>query len=73
MDDQIIIEADVRMRAKRSVKAVGANALELLGPAAINAAKDNEEGTLEEGRVTWGLQFDTDRATVALPEAKLQK
>eukprot|EP00972_Heterocapsa_arctica_P010841 1587985-Heterocapsa_arctica.AAC.1 len=73
MDDQIIIEADVGMRAKRSVKAAEANALELLGPAAINAAKDKEEGTLEEGKLTWGFQFDTDRATVALPEAKLQK
>jgi hypothetical protein len=73
MDDQILIEPDLGLRAHLSVRLAEESTVRILGPGALNAEKDAEEGALEPETLVWGLSYKTDPATVALPAIKLEK
>ena len=45
----------------------------VLGPASVNAEKNEEEGGWDRLKICWGLLYNTLRMTVTLPEAKLLK
>jgi hypothetical protein len=44
-----------------------------LGDGAINGAKDEVEAALETRKILWGLMYDTEKNTWALPPQKLEK
>eukprot|EP00974_Lingulodinium_polyedra_P103059 9977220-Lingulodinium_polyedra.AAC.1 len=73
MDDQVLVEPDVGTRPSESVLVGREGTLKLLGPGAINLAKEAEEGAWETRKINWGVLYDTEAGTRALPEAKLQK
>ena len=45
----------------------------ILGPASVNAEKNEEEGHWERLKICWGLLYNTLKMSVTLPEAKLLK
>ena len=45
----------------------------ILGPASVNAEKNEEEGGWDLTKICWGLLYKTLSMTVTLPEAKLLK
>ncbi len=45
----------------------------LLGPASVNAEKNEEEGGWDLTKICWGLLYKTACMTATLPEAKLLK
>lgn len=66
MDDAVLIEPKIGLRPWVSVQAMETCTRKALGDGAINAAKDEVEGV-------WGLMYDTERNTQALPPQKLEK
>ena len=73
VDDQVIIEPNLGLRAATSVWLAEWATRKLLGPNSINAEKDEEEGRLETQKIIWGIHYDTVRAVVSLPAVKLEK
>ena len=73
MDDAVVIEPALGFRPWQSLRTAEAAARKMLGPDAINAEKDLEEGTLTYNKVIWGLSYDTRDNTVSLPGPKLEK
>lgn len=73
MDDTIICEPDIGLRPHYAVTAVEELTRRVLGPEAINPAKDAEEGGLTSSKLIWGLLYDTEQGTRTLPSVKLEK
>ena len=73
MDDSIVIEPDLGLRPQLSMDALEAAIRQTLGPLAINAAKDIEEGALTTRKLIWGLEFDTEEGTCRLPPLKVER
>ncbi|CAE7545999.1 unnamed protein product [Symbiodinium sp. CCMP2592] len=73
MDDSVVIEPDLGLRPQLSVDALEEAIRQTLGPLAINAAKDVEEGTLTTRKLIWGLEFDTEAGTCRLPPLKVER
>ena len=73
MDDQVLVEPHIGLRAPVSVALAEACAAKILGPEAINLKKDAEEGCLEIYKIAWGLAYDTESETRELPKVKLEK
>eukprot|EP00438_Fugacium_kawagutii_P035674 Skav231659 [mRNA] locus=scaffold823:44885:57127:- [translate_table: standard] len=73
MDDAVLIEPKVGLRPWLSVQTMETCTKKALGPGSINAAKDEIEGALETRKLIWGLMYDTERNTRALPPQKLEK
>lgn len=73
MDDAVLIEAKIGLRPWLSVQTMETCARKALGEGAINAAKDEVEGALETRKLIWGLMYDTEKNTRALPPQKLEK
>ena len=55
VDDQIIIEPHLGLRAALSVALAEACTRKVLGKASINEKKDMEEGRLEQLKLIWGI------------------
>ena len=73
MDDQVMIEPDVGVRchvaawwAQQAMKWV-------FGDEALNLKKLEEEGRFEPTKINWGIDYDTEKETIVLPEPKVQK
>ena len=73
MDDAVLIEPKIGLRPWVSVKTMETCTKKALGEASINAAKDEVEGTLDTRKLVWGLLYDTEKNTRALPPQKLEK
>ena len=73
MDNTIICEPDIGLRPHYAVTAVEELTRRVLGPEAINPAKDAEEGGLTSSKLIWGLLYDTEQGTRTLPPVKLEK
>ena len=73
MDDAVLIEPKIGLRPWMSVRTMETCTRKALGDGAINAAKDELEGALETRKLIWGLMYDTERNTRALPPQKLEK
>eukprot|EP00438_Fugacium_kawagutii_P034289 Skav220346 [mRNA] locus=scaffold2224:194593:200853:+ [translate_table: standard] len=74
MDDAVLIEPKIGLRPWASVQTMEVCTKKALGDGAINAAKDEVEGAaLETRKLIWGLLYDTERNTRALPPQKLEK
>ncbi|CAE7435441.1 unnamed protein product [Symbiodinium sp. CCMP2592] len=73
MDDSVVIEPDLGLRPQLSVHALEEAIRQTLGPLAINAAKDVEEGALSTRKLIWGLEFDTEAGTCRLPPLKVER
>lgn len=69
MDDSVVIEPDFGLRPQLSMEALEEAIRQTLGPLAINAAKDIEEGTLTTRKLIWGLEGGTCR----LPPLKVER
>ena len=59
MDDSVVIEPDLGLRPQISMDALESAIRQTLGPLAMNADKDVEEGALTTRKLIWGLEFDT--------------
>ena len=73
MDDLVIIEPDIGIRAKTSLGIAEALIFKLFGKSALNLAKDLMEGLLEPTKLTWGLTYNTILLNRRLPDPKLEK
>eukprot|EP00438_Fugacium_kawagutii_P015705 Skav235328 [mRNA] locus=scaffold520:603852:614712:+ [translate_table: standard] len=73
MDDAVLIEPKIGIRPWISVHTMEECTRKALGDGAINAAKDEVEGALDTRKLIWGLMYDTERNTRALPPQKLEK
>eukprot|EP00435_Cladocopium_sp_Y103_P053696 s1782_g17.t1 len=73
MDDAVLIEPKIGLRPWMSVQTMETCTRKALGDGAINAAKDEVEGALETRKLIWGLLYDTEKNTRALPLQKLEK
>ena len=73
MDDQVLVEPDIGTRPFESARIGREGTARLLGPGALNLAKEAEEGAWETRKINWGVLYDTEAGTRSLPEAKLQK
>ena len=73
MDDQIQVEPDLGRRAFLSVELAEEGALAALGKDVKNEEKDREEGALEQAKHIWGLRYDTDTLTCAIPAEKVKE
>ncbi|CAK9060602.1 Uncharacterized protein SCF082_LOCUS31884 [Durusdinium trenchii] len=69
----LIKTAKIGLRPWLSVQTMETCARKALGEGAINAAKDEVEGALETRKLIWGLMYDTEKNTRALPPQKLEK
>ena len=73
VDDHIHIEVDVGIRKTLSTR-LGIESIRLfLGEQAINMDKWGEEGEWSLAKIIWGLLYDAEKCTVALPAPKLVK
>eukprot|EP00435_Cladocopium_sp_Y103_P049677 s776_g15.t1 len=73
MDDAVLIEPKIGLRPWMSVQTMETCTRKALGDGAINATKDEVEGALETRKLIWGLLYDTEKNTRALPPQKLEK
>ena len=73
MDDTVLVEPELGVRPWMSVAVSEECTKTALGPKTINPEKDVVEGALEERKLIWGLIYDTQNGTRALPAAKLEK
>eukprot|EP00913_Durusdinium_trenchii_P012815 g12033.t1 len=73
MDDTVLIEPDIGVRPHLSVRTAEACVQATLGKKALNQEKDEVEGSLEHRKLIWGLIYDTQACTRALPPVKLEK
>ena len=73
MDDLVIVEPDLGIRAVTSLGMAEALITKIFGKRALNQDKDLVEGLLETEKLTWGLLYDTTTMTRRLPEPKLEK
>ncbi|CAE8697726.1 unnamed protein product [Polarella glacialis] len=73
IDDQVLLEPDLGMRPWMSVQLAEQLTRQVLGDGALNLAKDEEEGRLEDEKLIWGLKYDLSRMVRSLPPAKLEK
>eukprot|EP00435_Cladocopium_sp_Y103_P035201 s1779_g9.t1 len=73
MDDAVLIEPKIGLRPWMSVQTMETCTRKALGDGAINVAKDEIEGSLETRKLIWGLLYDTEKNTRALPPQKLEK
>ena len=73
MDDLVVIEPLLGVRGWMSLGLAEALITKLMGPAALNITKDLAEGRLEVGKTTWGLLYNTEDLTRALPAPQLEK
>ena len=71
MDDLVLVEPGLGLRLWRSRQVAEEGIKKLLGNAAVNAAKREEEGALVERLIVWGIEFRTDVMEAAMPEPKL--
>ena len=73
VDDHIHIEVDVGIRKTLSTR-LGIESIRLfLGEQAINMDKWGEEGEWSLAKIIWGLLYDAEKCTGALPAPKLVK
>ncbi|CAE8601345.1 unnamed protein product, partial [Polarella glacialis] len=70
MDDAVILEPDVGVRAHLSMEVMERAMIDVWGDLAINAEKKEEEGDLAETQLLWGLFMDFANFTVSLPDPK---
>eukprot|EP00644_Phytophthora_capsici_P016889 jgi/Phyca11/125587/e_gw1.59.132.1 len=70
VDDHILVEADTPGRLVTAMTALRLAMLAVLGPRAINEKKFSQWSTSVE---VLGLEFDTEKRTVSMPEAKIRK
>ena len=73
MDDSVVIEPDLGLRPQISMDALESAIRQILGPLAMNADKDVEEGALTTRKLIWGLEFDTEAGTCRLPPLKVER
>lgn len=73
MDDGILIEPAIHGRSAASMTAYVHGLKALLGNDAVNKDKHEEEGKFEVERIVWGILYNTEKCTRALPRAKLLK
>ena len=73
MDDMVLVEPDLGTRPEQSGAAATGAITKLLGPAAVNAEKDLEEGAMEVEKICWGLLYNTDKETIRMPPPKVEK
>eukprot|EP00971_Amphidinium_carterae_P111725 2212849-Amphidinium_carterae.1 len=71
MDDAVFIEPKVGERQHLSTQVYEAGVRKLLGPAAINSIKNEEEGSFSSRLCVWGLDFDTEQGTITVPERRV--
>ena len=73
MDDSVVIEPDLGLRPQISMDALESAIRQILGPLAMNADKDVEEGALTTRKLIWGLEFNTEAGTCRLPPLKVER
>ena len=73
MDDSVVIEPDLGLRPQISMDTLESAIRQTLGPLAMNADKDVEEGALTTRKLIWGLEFDTEAGTCRLPPLKVER
>ena len=73
MDYSVLVEPVLGRRPWLASAALEDSVQVALGDQAINRQKDEVEGAFSTCRCCWGLEFDTDRGTVRMPEARIQK
>jgi hypothetical protein len=73
VDDQVLVEPHLGLRAPMSVALAEACTQQVLGKDSLNAAKDAEEGRLETLKLIWGIIYDSVSETRELPAVKLEK
>ena len=73
MDDTILIEPMLGARPWMAMATAEQCTRNALGPKTLNEEKDLVEGRLEVEKLIWGLNYNTERGTRALPAVKLEK
>ena len=73
MDDPVVVEPDLGVRAWMACDALDASIREVFGAEAVNASKRAAEGEPSTVQIVWGLSMDFERERVGLPEPKAMK
>ena len=73
VDDMVLVESCVGLRPWVSSEVYEAAVVKLLGPGAINAAKDAEEGYFAAEQTVWGVTINAQTGRMSLPEARILK
>eukprot|EP00435_Cladocopium_sp_Y103_P038135 s583_g10.t1 len=73
VDDMVLVEPCVGLRPWVSSEVYEAAVVKLLGPNAINAAKDAEEGNFAAEQTVWGVIINAQTERMSLPEARVLK
>eukprot|EP00971_Amphidinium_carterae_P056784 1122779-Amphidinium_carterae.2 len=73
VDDAILVEPRVGLRAEMSAHCYEENTKALLGDGAVNQEKVELEGSFGCEATVWGLTMNTEENTVGLPEQRLLK
>eukprot|EP00969_Alexandrium_andersonii_P018911 825555-Alexandrium_andersonii.AAC.1 len=68
MDDGVLCEPALGVRPWLSEAAYLEGMRRCLGPKALNEKKDALEGQFSVRQLVWGLEYDTEAGTVAIPE-----
>ena len=73
MDDLVLVEPALGVRPWISRTAAERAIGKLLGAAAVNQEKKEQEGYFSPVKIVWGLEYRTDSMQVAIPEPRLLK
>ena len=73
MDDQVMIEPNIGVRCHIASWWAQYAMRQIFGEEALNQKKLEEEGQFETTKINWGIFYDTEKETIALPEPKVIK